>query len=82
MGPVQLARAIVTGGNLNNCFGGMAVAYLGTGRFDPAKQALAPDSSNKLRPTNASAKRPTYEDRLNFVHGALEYCFATQSPAL
>ncbi len=45
--------------------GGMALAYLSTGRFDPAKQALVLDSSNSLRPAMAKTKRQTYEDHLN-----------------
>jgi hypothetical protein len=45
--------------------GGVAIAYLGSGRFDPAKQALVLDSSNKLRPPLAPTKRRNYEAKLN-----------------
>ncbi len=45
--------------------GGVALAYLSTGRFDPAKQALVLDSSNSLRPAIAKIQRQTYEEQLN-----------------
>lgn len=44
---------------------GLAVAYLGTGRFDPAKQALVADSQNQLHSPIDSADRRTYEGHLN-----------------
>jgi hypothetical protein len=72
--PLAVFHPIVTGG--------IAVAYLGTGRFDPAKQTLAPDSSNKLRPPNASAKRPTYEDQLNSFMARLNIVSQRQVPLL
>ncbi|MGH9529098.1 MAG: hypothetical protein ACRD2S_04175, partial [Terriglobales bacterium] len=45
--------------------GGIALAYLSTGRFDPAKQALVLDSFDRLRPAMAQTQRRTYEDQLN-----------------
>jgi hypothetical protein len=44
---------------------GMAVAYLGTGRFDPKKQTLVLDSTAQLNPPIASRQRRDYSDQLN-----------------
>lgn len=52
--------------------GGVAVAYLSTGRFDPAKQALVLDSSNRLRPAIARTQRQTYEEQLNQLMARLD----------
>jgi hypothetical protein len=52
--------------------GGVAVAYLSTGRFDPAKQALVLDSSNRLRPAIAKTQRQTYEEQLNQLMARLD----------
>jgi hypothetical protein len=80
-GPVQLARTR-NWRQSEQLLRGIAVAYLGPGRFDPAKEALAPDSSNKLRPTNASAKRPTYEDQLNSFMAHLNIVSPSKVPPL
>ena len=45
--------------------GGMAVAYLGTGRFDPKKQAMVFDSTAQLHPPIASGQRRNYAGQLN-----------------
>src|ERR1700730_2761749 len=57
--PLAVLHPIITGG--------VAVAYLGTGRFDPAKQALVLDSSNELRPPLESAQRHAYKDQLDLL---------------
>jgi hypothetical protein len=44
---------------------GLAAAYFGTGRFDPAKQALVLDSKNRLQAPLAPSQRRTREDQLN-----------------
>lgn len=46
---------------------GIAAAYFGTGRFDPAKQALVFEAHNELEPRIAPTQRRTYEDQLNLL---------------
>ena len=45
--------------------GGMALAYLGTGRFDPKKQAMVFDSTAQLNPPIASRERRDYAGQLD-----------------
>lgn len=45
--------------------GGMALAYLGTGRFDPKRQPLVFDSTAELRTPIASRERRNYADQLD-----------------
>jgi len=60
--------------------GGMAVAYLGTGRFDPKKQALVFDSTAQLHTPIASKERRDYADQLNSLLAQLNVSGVRSKP--
>jgi hypothetical protein len=60
--------------------GGMAVAYLGTGRFDPKGQGLVLDSTAELHPPIASSERRNYADQLNSLLAQLNVSAVRSKP--
>ena len=70
--PLVVVHPIITGG--------MALAYLGTGRFDPNKQALVFDSTAELHPPIASKERRNYADQLNSLLAQLNVSEVRSKP--
>ena len=54
--PITIANPVATGA--------LAVAYLGSGRFDPKKHAMILDSGEELAPPLEAGERRAYEDQL------------------
>jgi hypothetical protein len=60
--------------------GGMAVAYLGTGRFNPRKQAMVFDSTAQLHPPIASGERRDYAEQLDSLLAKLNVSGGRSKP--